>query len=212
MAGRCELGRLGVGDPGFLTRPSKPGRLSVISCSLMVPVKRVDLIREAIETAARRRPDLHIVWNHIGDGPLRREVEAAARSLPLNARVTFHGQLTAGDMLAVYRRTPIDVFVNVSTYEGTPVSLMEAASCGMPIVATAVGGNPEVVSDSNGRLLPADPSASQVADALLAVATELNADALRTGSRRTWRERYYNETNFQQFASRLRSFLVDSVS
>ncbi|MCB0101170.1 MAG: glycosyltransferase, partial [Anaerolineales bacterium] len=103
-----------------------------------------------------------------------------------------------------YITHPVDVFVNVSSTEGTPVSIMEAISCGIPVTATAVGGNVEIVQERNGFLLAENPTPDEIADALLSVmdARELWLEK-RKGSREVWQERYNETKNFEAFAHRL---------
>ncbi len=51
------------------------------------------------------------------------------------------------DLMLFFKENSVDLFINASITEGTPVSIMEAISCGIPIIATDVGGNPEIVSE-----------------------------------------------------------------
>jgi glycosyltransferase involved in cell wall biosynthesis len=172
----------------------------------MVSVKRLDLIQRSIHRAARDRPDLRVEWLHIGDGPDRARLERESGDAPPNVRTRFYGQLSATAMMNVYRSTPIDVFVNLSWMEGTPVSLMEAASCSIPIVATAVGGNPDLVSAVNGTLLASDPSELEVAAALVAFA-DGSEEVLAKGraARQVWATKYEAAANYKSFAAMLRS-------
>lgn len=203
---RVEVARLGVPDPGFATKPSQPGDLIVASCSHIVPVKRVELIARSIVALAERRPDITVEWHHIGDGPGRISVESVITGFPPNARATLHGQLQAREMYEVYRDTAIDVFVNASTFEGTPVSVMEAASCSIPIVATAAGGNVELVSDANGRLVDLDPTPHDLAEAILGIgADKANQAAKAIGSRSVWESRYSADRTSRAFAQRLQA-------
>jgi glycosyltransferase involved in cell wall biosynthesis len=66
-----------------------------------------------------------------------------------------------------YLTQPVDVFVNASTTEGVPVSIMEAMSFGVPVVATDVGGTGELVNSRNGALLVPNPTPAEIADAIL---------------------------------------------
>jgi glycosyltransferase involved in cell wall biosynthesis len=86
-----------------------------------------------------------------GDGPLRADLIAYAAAHDLNDSVTFAGyRADVPEVLA-----GLDVFVLSSLWEGLPLALLEALACGRPIVATSVGGIPEVVSEGeNGFLVP----------------------------------------------------------
>jgi glycosyltransferase involved in cell wall biosynthesis len=98
----------------------------------------------------------------VGDGELRADLEARAQRLGLGGAVHFHGW--RHDMAAVYG--DLDVAVNTSLNEGTPVALIEAMAAGRPVVATRVGGTPDLLGGgARGRLVPAG-DAGAVADAI----------------------------------------------
>lgn len=196
---------LGVPDPGGLSPPSSDGVLRIISCSMINPIKRIDLLLEGILLAARNRPDQKIEWTHFGGGEERQKFAArAANEFPPNAGASFPGYQTQGHLIEAYLEMPVDVFVNVSSTEGTPVSIMEAISCGIPVIATAVGGNVEIVQEKNGFLLSANPTPEEIADALLNVCDHREEWLKkRQGSREVWRERYNETTNFEAFAQAL---------
>jgi glycosyltransferase involved in cell wall biosynthesis len=115
----------------------------------------------------------------VGDGPERARLEAAAEAQGLKQRVIFTGQI--GEVQVFYAAA--DVLVLPSHSEGSPNVLLEAMSAGLPIVATAVGGVPEVVKhDESALLVPAaDPGA--LAAAIARVLTEQNlGERLTTNS------------------------------
>lgn len=206
-AGRIEVSRLGVRDPGARSRRSSDGTLRLLTCSRIEEVKRLDRAVAAIASLARRRPELSIDWTHFGDGSLATTIRALAhRTLPGTVRWVFHGDVPNARVLAHYREQPVDVVLNTSASEGVPVSLMEAQSFGVPIVAPAVGGIPEIVDDRCGVLLAADPSPEQIACALdrfTRSGSEL--DRLRDGSVDSWRSRYDADANFNRFVETIRS-------
>lgn len=105
--------------------------------------------------ALREVPDAHLAI--VGDGELREELGRLATSLGLGNRVHFTGWWA--DIPSVF--ADLDIVLLTSTNEGTPVSLIEAAAAGVPVVATAVGGVPTVVHDGATGLLtgPGEPSA-----------------------------------------------------
>jgi glycosyltransferase involved in cell wall biosynthesis len=98
----------------------------------------------------------------LGDGPQRRELEDLVREKKLGRKVFF-----AGFQEEVERWLPaLDVFVLPSLAEGTPMALLEAMACGIPAVATAVGGVPDVIDPGRTGLLVPPDSPEAVAEAV----------------------------------------------
>lgn len=106
-----------------------------------------------------------------GDGSLRRETEAKAAALGIAERVRFLGARTdVAEMLAA-----CDLFVLASDWEGSPVSILEAMASGLPVIATAVGGVPELVEDGVSGLLAPPGDAVALAAALRRLASDPEA-------------------------------------
>jgi glycosyltransferase involved in cell wall biosynthesis len=104
----------------------------------------------------------------VGDGPLRNELLITAAELHLAASCVFPG--ARHDVYDVV--SAMDIFTLPSLNEGIPMSLLEAMALGRPVVASAVGGIPEVIQDRvNGRLVPPGDEAA-LADACLELATD----------------------------------------
>jgi len=205
MTPRCEVARLGVRDPGVEAPVRTDDVFRVVTCSSMVAVKRLELLVDGLAVLATLAPASRIEWHHLGDGPLRAALEAhAQRRLPDHVQRVFHGHLLNRDVIGFYRSQPVDVFVNVSSSEGLPVAIMEAQSCGLPVVATAVGGTPEIVNAGNGTLLSANPTAAEVARALRGFMTATpGVRAQRAASKHAWRTLCDAEHNYTQFAAQL---------
>lgn len=163
---KSKVLRLYVNGAGLGAGRSGDGVFRVFSCSSVTPIKRVDLIYAGLRQMAVDHPGRRICWTHCGDGPLMPELRTVVADSPANLECVLAGQQDNQAVLEHYRREPVDVFINASISEGTPVSIMEAMSAGIPVVATAVGGNPEVVDDKDGKLLSANPSPEEIAEAL----------------------------------------------
>ena len=206
-ASSYELALLGVSPSGFITPASSDNNFRIVSCSMLEPVKRVDLLIDGIASVARTRPAQHFEWRHFGNGARREELQALAdRSFPPNAKGELPGYSTKADLMRYYEQNPVDVFVNVSSTEGTPVAVMEAISCGIPVIAASVGGNVEIVSERNGLLLEPNPTPEQIGQALLSFWDDQGAAQLkRQGSFKVWQERYNADANFRAFAEKLKS-------
>lgn len=100
-----------------------------------------------------------------GDGPMRPDIEAAAQRAGVAGSVSFLGERR--DVPSVLR--DVDIYVQGSLWEGFPNAILEAMAAGLPVVATAVGGVPELVEDGETGVLvpPNDPRA--MADVVLAL-------------------------------------------
>ena len=160
FAHKVELGRLGV-DEHEPAAASNDDRLHVVSVSSLLPVKRVHLIAAALKHTQRK-----IKWTHIGGGDTLSEVLVEAGKIGENVEVDLMGQVAHEDVLKWFEENSADVFVNVSSSEGLPVSIMEAFSYGIPAIATAVGGMPEIVTEDCGVLLEADFEPEELATVL----------------------------------------------
>ena len=114
----------------------------------------------AAQTLARGRSHPHLVI--VGDGPERPVLEALARSLDIAGSVHFVGyRRDARALLPAF-----DLYVNSSTHEGVSLTVLEAMAAALPVVATRVGGNPEVVMNGETGLLVPARSASRLALAM----------------------------------------------
>lgn len=204
MSKKFHTARLGVDDPGRLNRQPRTGHLSILSCSFVVAGKRLHLVVEAIDYLLRNDPALEIRWTHVGNGELYEQLRAlVADKLAGRAEVVFKGYLAQAQITALYRDEEFDVVVNVSDCEGIPVSLMEASAAGIPMVATDVGGNSEIVNAGNGILIAADADIPTIAWALLHFADRSLAAAHRRAARSDWDQRFNARRNYALFGQEL---------
>lgn len=122
-------------------------RYRVITAGRLVPWKGVDDILTAIAPL----PEVGLVI--VGTGPEEARLTQQVQAWQLTGRVWLAGQKSLPELLALMGTC--DLFVLNSTYEGLPHVVLEAMAVGVPVVATAVGGTPELIRDGdNGRLLP----------------------------------------------------------
>ena len=126
------------------------------------PVKNLELLLEACRTLRDR--GVHFRCVMIGDGASHEELAATRARLNLEAAVEMIGAAERGTVLAWLQRASVAVLS--SHNEGMPVSLMEAGACGVPVVATRVGGIPELIEDGVTGILTAAGDPAAFADAL----------------------------------------------
>ncbi|MDA1093207.1 MAG: glycosyltransferase [Acidobacteria bacterium] len=121
----------------------------------LFPIKNHALFLDAAARVLVERPDARFVI--VGDGTLRGDLEARAQASDLVGRVFFTGW--RHDLATIY--ADLDVLAVSSRNEGTPVSAIEAMAAGCPVVATRVGGLPDLIADGHTGLLvpPDDPVA-----------------------------------------------------
>jgi glycosyltransferase involved in cell wall biosynthesis len=142
------------------------------------PVKDLHtLIRAVGRQGPQRAPMVLLV---IGDGSERAQLEASAREVGHGSSVRFLGHREdARDLLAA-----CDLYANSSISEGISLTILEAMAAGLPVVATRVGGTPEIVDATCGRLVPSrDPDA--LASTLAALAADGALRRLLGGKART---------------------------
>ena len=186
---------------GFFSEISNDKVFRIVSCSFLVPVKRIDLLIKGLEILGKKNTDKIFEWTHIGDGPLRSELEKLAeKRLPKNLNYRFLGYVPEGGVISYYKNNMIDVFINVSSSEGTPVSIMEAQSCGIPVIATDVGGNSEIVDEFNGAIISKDPDPSEIAKKIIMFLTNTNQlKGKKVSSYHNWNTYYNSEKNHTEF-------------
>lgn len=208
-ADKVRLARLGVVAPTIANRPSQRP-FHVFSTSTIIPLKRLHLLVDALKLLADSGRAFH--WYHLGaarvgssEGFAEGVAEYALERLPADS-FTFLGSIPNKDVATEYRKRGASVFVNVSEIEGVPVSIMEAMSVGLPVIATDVGGTSDLFADGMfDGLLDPNPSSSAVAEALMRLydlPTE-EFDAWVKAASATWNESWNADHNYRWFAQGL---------
>ena len=170
--------------------------LTLVSCSAVIGLKRIHLIVDALAQIN----DFDVHWHHFGDGDQMNNLKERAAQLDTkeNIKYTLHGFVANGEYIETLGSMGADLFITTSSTEGgVPVSLSEAASFGIACIGTDVGGIPELVSDKNGTLLCADPTAAQVAEAIADFYYLSSEQKNQKGdnSYKIWQSLFNSETN-----------------
>lgn len=195
-----------LGAADHQTRNPCCGRspLRLVSCSRVVPVKRLDRIIDALCMTAKEEP---IIWTHLGGGDGLDALKRLASKLPGHVIAHFPGQLTGEQIYACYEHTPFHAFLNVSESEGISVAMMEAMSFGIPVIATAIGGTPELVHDHvNGYLLDSAFQPLQLVSALQAIShcDDAAFASMRAAARCTYETSFRIPDNHHTFLAAIR--------
>jgi glycosyltransferase involved in cell wall biosynthesis len=137
-------------------------RRIVVAVTRLVPIKNVRLLVEAIAIVRARVPETHLLI--VGDGPERSAIRVRVGELDLADSVTFAGSVPQRETPAFYRTG--DVFALSSDFDNSPNAVLEAMACGLPVVATDVGGVRDFVADRAGGAVVPPRDARALADAL----------------------------------------------
>lgn len=209
---KVELAYLGTSDFGVCQKP-KEEVFHIVTCSRVMPVKRLEKLIDCLSLLEDTK--YSILWTHIGGGidgdayfnKIKKKAEITLKEI----KFEFLGAMLNKDVYHYYINKRVDVFINVSSSEGLPVSIMEAISFGIPVIATDVGGAGEIiVNGKNGYLLPKDFSNEKLKlriEELISM-KPCEIDFIRQNSRDIWKKKFDAELNYNEFVNRIYSMTV----
>ncbi len=190
---------LGVNDGWNGHFPEKKEIFHIVTCAKVTAVKRLNLWVKALATIR----DIPLRWTHIGDGEDFENIKKLTQDiLSDNVQATFIGYMSNKEVIPFYNNNEVNLFVNTSSSEGLPVSIMEAFSCGIPAIAPKVGGIPEIIENNvNGLLFDVDASSEEIAKCIR-VFTSLSEDKYKTfcqTARNRYEESFNSIKNYKSF-------------
>lgn len=188
--------RLGTVDYGLGPFTKKNMTYTIVSCSNIIPVKRCNKIVDILSCL----DGFQIQWFHFGDGEEREKLIQYTQN-KLSDNVSFHidGAIPNSELMDFYKNTQVDLFINVSDSEGIPVSMMEALSFGIPVIATNVGGTSEIITDGvNGFLIEKDFEKDFVSKKIMEVFQD-RSGLFRANARSGWMKHYSADANYREF-------------
>jgi glycosyltransferase involved in cell wall biosynthesis len=166
------------------------------------PVKGCSLFIKTIPQVTKSNPDSCFVV--VGDGSERKLLESLVRELSIENRVYFCGY--RDDPMNVFQS--LDLFVLPSLNEGIPLSMLEAMSNEVPVVATSVGGIPEVIKDRvNGILVPTN-NPKALAESILEALNNSNETAKRVIEAK---KTILNEFNVQKWIEKIQNIYLEMI-
>jgi glycosyltransferase involved in cell wall biosynthesis len=189
---------------GRLTVPTELEEVVVGYVGRLVPIKSLDTLVRGVAIARARLPKIRLLI--AGDGQERPRLEQLVGELGLTDRVEFLGWRS--DLASLYRR--MHVFVLTSINEGTPVSLIEAMAAGVPVVASSVGGVPDVVDGGvTGVLVPPRQPEAVAAAIVAAIVESDRAAVMAARARQSVRERFDSARLVQETEAMYRETLLE---
>lgn len=204
---KIRVGYIGTLDCG-ISQQERAEVFHIVSCCRIVPMKRLERLADALSLI-----DFPCKWTVIGGGidgnqyyQQVKDYIQAKLGIKKNIEVEFTGALPHDSIFDYYRKNYVDVLINPSESEGLPAVIMEAASFGIPIIATDVGGTTEIVMDRvNGFVLPESFASDVLADAINRM-KELPSEIymeFRRNARNIWEKSFNASVNNAQFAEEL---------
>jgi glycosyltransferase involved in cell wall biosynthesis len=189
---------------GRLTVPTELEDVVVGYVGRLVSIKSLDTLVRGVAIARARLPKIRLLI--AGDGQERPRLEQLVGELGLTDRVEFLGWRS--DLASLYRR--MHVFVLTSINEGTPVSLIEAMAAGVPVVASSVGGVPDVVDGGvTGVLVPPRQPEAVAAAIVAAIVESDRAAVMAARARQSVRERFDSARLVQETEAMYRETLLE---
>ncbi len=199
---KFKISRLGTCNHSYVPATKKSSSFHIVSCSALHPVKRVDLIIRSLSII----DEIEIKWTHLGGGDLFEELNMlASKQLGGKKNINFKivGNISNSEVINFYENNYVDLFLNTSISEGVPVSIMEAMSFGIPVIATNVGGTSEIVNSSCGILLDKNCTISDTKSGIIKMYNEYNNFAFRENAHNNWLQNFNAEINYKQFAEEI---------
>ncbi len=196
---KVVLSRLGTKDFS-LNKMENLNFFRVVSCSSFLLYKRVDLIVDILSQC-----NIKVEWVHFGDGELKDDILKKAKLLPSQISFKWMRFKPNSFVMDYYQNNHVDLFINVSSSEGIPVSIMEALSFGIPVIATDVGGVSEIVNVKTGFLIDKNFETKTVAQIIeeYSVSPDESKLRLRQSARLFWEQNYSADVNYNKLSLEL---------
>lgn len=194
---KMHVGHLGVVDKGI--NAFDKSNFTIVSCSALIERKRVDLIADVLGLI-----DIPVRWIHFGakgDPGAFDQLNKKCETLPSNIKVELKGDVSYDELIKFYQTTPVNLFVTLTRAEGLPVSVIEAISFGIPVLATDVMGLPDVVTNESGIIISPDLEKEKIATIITEFANgNKNTPEFRDRTKKFWKENFNSDINYSKFS------------
>ncbi|WP_022796410.1 glycosyltransferase [Bavariicoccus seileri] len=207
FSSKMEVSKLGTIDRG-ISKKKKGELFHLVSVSRVTDVKRVDRIVDALSNLSKESK-AKIRWTHIGDGNKFDNLTQLCKNNISDIEYNLMGEIPNVEVIDFFKNNRVDLFINVSSSEGIPVSIMEAISFGIPVVATDVGGSGEIVKQNCGVLLNKEFNTVHLVEVLT---NYINMDQIemnnkRNAARQVWIKNFSAEANYIEFVKKVNRLL-----
>jgi glycosyltransferase involved in cell wall biosynthesis len=194
---KVHLGHLGVFDKG--TNPFNRDEFTIVSCSALLTRKRVESIADVLSSV-----NIPLTWIHFGrkgeTSDAFEKLKSKCDQLPKNIKVILKGDVPYTELLEFYKTNSVNLFVTLTRSEGLPVSVIEAVSFGIPVLATDVMGLPDVVTDESGIIVKPDLEMEKIAEEITKFASgNKNTQEFRATTKKFWEKNFKAEVNYAKF-------------
>jgi glycosyltransferase involved in cell wall biosynthesis len=211
--GKNIVSRLGIINPlPFISEINDSQAYRIVSCSSLIKVKRVHLLIQALGLVKTTK---RIIWNHFGEGPLEDELKTLAGKIIGNSggiEYKFMGRVMNDQIMKFYSENTPDLLVNTSSSEGIPVSIMEAQSFGIPVIATDTGGTAEIIVKQTGILIPSDFTIEELARHIENILHLEHDEKIRMKKAiyDNWKMNFNAFTNFKDFINNIDTIMLSA--
>jgi glycosyltransferase involved in cell wall biosynthesis len=204
LSHKVSYNYLGTKDPKVIN-PFSSETFVIASCALINNIKRVEWIPKVLAQL-----NFPLTWYHIGEenigDPILPEFHEQVMRLEKKQNVKFKllGKMDNESVFRFYESTPIHLFMSLSSTEGLPISICEAASFGIPILATDVGGCKEIANENTGALIPKELDINAIATTITEfMDSHKNSETFRYKVKEFWQSQFDCEKNFDELVKQI---------
>lgn len=205
FSSKVKAFKLGVLDRGCNPIETDGPFMRIVSCSSIIALKRLDKIFKVINQLGNP-----VEWVHFGGTPSKIiQLENLVRdSISSHVSIKLRGFVSNPELIEYYQKNHVDLFINLSTTEGVPVSIMEAISFGIPIVSNDVGGIREIVNSETGLIFKVNEEESTISGAIenLYRSGQTKDTQKREKVKSYWRANFDASQNYPEFIDILKGF------
>ncbi|UKN01564.1 glycosyltransferase [Paracrocinitomix mangrovi] len=198
---KIQTAYFGTRDFGMIEK-SQDSKFVIFSNSSAIPIKRLDKIAQSITEL-----NFPVHWHHHGEGETLTTVRDIISSSKNNNIIEFTNSNKVSnyeEVIELMKKMSPDLFINLSSTEGLPVSAIEALSCGIPLLLNDVGSCSELITPNTGVLVKKDSSVLDIAKVIVNFKEENFAYKNQSKIREFWKNQFSANKNYSEFVDELK--------